>query len=128
MKTGIFNEGACGIEQVIFLGNITYKATAAVKLANALPKGVKLTRIVVDVKTAFNAATTNTLKVGSKTTADKFAGTADSTLGTAGQYIKQSFKDVADADCEVYATYAQSGTAATAGEADIYAYVAKVEV
>ena len=128
MKAGVYNEGACGIEQVIYLGKIDHKATGAVKLENALPKGVKLTRVVVDVKTAFNAATTNTLKVGSKTTADKFAGTGDSTLGTAGQYIKQSFKDVADADCEVYATYAQSGAAATAGVAEIYAYVVKVEV
>ena len=61
MKTGMFNEGACGIEQIIFLGTITHEAgTESTKLDNALPAGFKVTKFVIDVKEAFTASTTMT--------------------------------------------------------------------
>lgn len=128
MKSEMFNSGACGIEQVIYLGSVDYNATGNIKLVKTLPAGFKLTRVIVDVKSAFNAETTNTISIGIKDAYDKYMSTSDITASTAGQYIKNMFTDIGDTDVEVYATYSQSGTAATTGEAEIWAYVVRVEV
>lgn len=128
MKSEMFNCGACGIEQIIYLGSVDYTATGNTKLVRTLPAGFKLTRVIVDVKSGFNAATTNTISIGAKDEYEKYMSTSDVTADTAGQYIKNMFADIGDTDVEVYATYSQSGTAATAGKAEIWAYVARVDV
>ena len=70
MKTGMFNEGACGIEQIIFLGTITHEAGTDSTKLGALPAGFKVTKFVIDVKEAFTASTT--MNLGDKTTAAKY--------------------------------------------------------
>lgn len=128
MKADMFDSGTCGIEQVIYLGRVDFTATGNTKLENTLPAGFKLTRVIADVKNKFNAATTNTISIGIKDEYDKYMSTSEITAGTEGQYIKNMFTDIGDTDVEVYATYSQSGTAATTGEAEIWAYVVRVEV
>lgn len=75
-----------------------------------------------EVITAFNAASTNVLTVGSDTTANQFLGSGDITEGTPGFYpasnAKKSYRITADTD--IYIKYTQSGTAATTGRALIY--------
>jgi len=86
-----------------------------------LPKGAMLVRISVLVKTAFNAATTNNLLLGTTAAGNDIATTSDSGAGSTG------FKAVTTGlalslptgDRLVYATYTQTGTAATAGAAEI---------
>lgn len=84
-------------------------------LVGTLPAGAQLTGLNVRVNTAFNAGTTNALNCGT------------SALGT------QIFTDVATAgartptvpnlsfatDTDFYVSYAQTGTVASAGQADI---------
>ena len=128
MKAELYNKGACGIEQVMYLGKVDYTATGNTKLENTLPAGFKLTRVIVNVKSKFNAETTNTISIGAKDEYDKYMSTSEITAGTEGAYIKNMFTDIGDTDVEVYATYSQSGTAATTGEAEIWAYVVRTEV
>lgn len=128
MKTGIYNGGACGMVQAAYLGAIDFSAAEAVKLENPMPKGFKLVGLVVDVKTAFNAASTNEIKLGTAETVEEFMEASEITANTAGAYYKLLFVDVNDDNCDIYATYAQTGTAATAGEANIYGCFVKIEV
>lgn len=122
MKTGMYNEGACGIEQIIYLGTITHEAgTESTKLDNALPAGFKVTKFVIDVKEAFTASTT--MNLGDKTTAAKYASAKN--VAAAGPIFEDKFEDVGTAAVDVYAALSAE---ATDGSADIYAYVAKVEV
>lgn len=121
MKTGMFNEGACGIEQIIYLGTITHEAGTDSTKLGTLPAGFKITRFVVDVKEAFTASTT--MNLGDKTTATKYASAKN--VATAGPIFEDKFEDVGAAAVDVYAALSAE---ATAGSADIYAYVAKLEV
>lgn len=122
MKTGIYNAGACGIEQIIYLGTITHEAgTESTKLEGALPAGFKLTRIVIDVREAFTSDTT--LNLGDGTTAAKYASAKN--VATAGVLYEDKFEDVGDKPVDVYAALSAE---ATDGSADIYAYVAKLDV
>ncbi|WP_431014563.1 hypothetical protein [Bradyrhizobium pachyrhizi] len=86
-----------------------------------LPKGAIVLRATVQVKTAFNAATTGTLDIGFlggatilsavqdvKTAAGRFAQTLATSAATINPLA---------ADTRVTATYASTGAAATAGEA-----------
>lgn len=100
-----------------FRKRVNYNDTgiAAGVFVGTLPAGAQLTQLAVRVNTAFNAGTTNALNCG--TTA----------LGT------QIFTDAATAgarfptvpnlsfatDTDFYVSYAQTGTVATAGQADI---------
>lgn len=122
MKTGMFNEGACGIEQIIFLGTITHEAgTTSTKLGGALPAGFKVTKLVIDVKEAFTASTT--MNIGDKGTPGKYLKTVD--IAAAGPLFENKFEDVGEAPVDVYATLSAE---ASNGSADIYAYVAKLDV
>lgn len=78
-----------------------------------------------EVVTAFNAATTNVLTVGDGTTADKYLAAADVTEGAAGVYPAGGKGPFAAeiAAGTLRATYAQTGAAATAGSARVYALV-----
>lgn len=122
MKTGMYNQGACGIEQIIYLGTINHVAgTESTKLTNVLPAGFKVTKFVVDVKEAFTAGTT--MNVGDGTTAAKYLSAKS--VVSAGPLYEDKFEDVGETDLEIYAALSAE---ATAGSADIYAYVARLDV
>ena len=76
----------------------------------------------MDVTTAFNAATTNTISFGDGTTADQYAatlaaGSVARVLATSDVSQITNLTDVGTSDVQVVATYNQTGTAATAGAA-----------
>src|SRR4051812_13971758 len=90
-----------------------------------LPKGAVITSTSVVVGTAFNAATTNVLTVGTNAGIyDNIVGAADVTEGSAPA-ITNATKPAGTAlgplaaDSRVFVMYTQSGTAATAGQATI---------
>lgn len=85
--------------------------------AGAIPLGCDVT-----IETAFNAATTNTLDIGSAATPAGIAAAASTLAGATG--FKQNLSGTLSgiplgANTIIYAKYAQTGTAATAGKAHI---------
>lgn len=81
-----------------------------------------------EVLTVFNAATTNVITLGNGTTGDKFLAAADVNEGAVG-VSPAGGKGPLTAETAagtLTATYSQSGAAATAGEARIYALVTSV--
>ena len=98
---------------------------AGVKLlrVNASTKKPVLLRVRAEVVTAFNAATTNVLTIGTDAaSANQILGAADITEGTPGFYPSTGnigyLRLIADTD--VYVKYTQTGTAATTGVANLY--------
>jgi hypothetical protein len=84
-------------------------------IMGTLPAGAMLLAIAVRVNTAFNAATTNALNLGTAAGGTQI-GTDAATAGARFPTVPNlSFA----ADQDVYVQYAQTGTAATAGQADI---------
>lgn len=88
----------------------------------AIEAGAMVLGVDVVVETAFNAATTNVLVVGTVADDDGFAVTAGAVPGTAG--FKPNLQGALSgipiaANTIVFAKYSQSGTAATAGKATI---------
>lgn len=81
-----------------------------------------------EVLTAFNAATTNVVTLGDGTTGDKYLAAGDVTEGSTGVTPTGGKGPFAaeTAAGTLTATYAQTGTAATAGEARIYALVTSI--
>ncbi len=81
------------------------------------------------VTTAFNAATTNNLLIGTAAAGNQICATADSAAGTAGVKTLAlatvgAGAYVGTSDTTLYVTYTQTGTAASAGSAIItIAYV-----
>lgn len=87
-----------------------------------LRKGSVILESYVVVQTAFNAATTNVLTVGTNATAyDNIITNAQSVPGTTGYKLNLTPTGTASgplaADSQVFVKYTQSGTAATTGEA-----------
>lgn len=124
MNANPMDLGVCGVEQMLFAGNIKFNTTGAatgVKLCE-LPAGIIVTRAVAIVNTAFDAGTTNVLTIGGNSDANDILGTSDITEGTAGTYTKQTFEKYT-AKTTIKAKYTQTGTAATTGDADIYLFV-----
>lgn len=121
MKLKPYNLGACGLCQMFHAGTVKFDTDgigSGVAICE-VPAGTIVTRAIAVVTTAFDAATTNVLTVGKKTNANEILGTADITEGTAGTYQKNVFVDMG-AETKIYAKYTQTGTAATAGAAEIY--------
>lgn len=111
--------------------SITYSDTdisggSTVKFRNSLPPNACVTDTFVKVKTAFNAATTNVVTVGSNSaTSNDIVASADvneaSAIGflVAGPGVLNTSTSL-----NVYVKYTQTGTPATTGAADIVvAYV-----
>lgn len=121
MKLKPYNLGACGMCQMFHAGTVKFntKDIATGAVICEVPKGTIVTRAIAVVGTAFNAATTNVLTIGKKTSKNEILGADDITEGTAGTYNKSVFVDMGS-ETEIYAKYTQTGTAATAGSADIY--------
>lgn len=95
-------------------------STDTVKVGT-LPAGAQIVDCIVRVTTAFNAATTNVLIVGtsSGSNADIVAA-ADVNEGAAGTTVVERGQDLAfSSDTPIYVKYTQTGTAATTGAAVI---------
>lgn len=127
MKPNAWNLGACGVEQMLFAGSVAFDTEdidKGVELCE-LPAGTIITRAVAVVNEAFDAGTTNVLTVGANDDANDLLGSSDVTEGTRGAYIAHKFVQY-DAAQKVKAKFTQTGTAATAGAADIYLFVVRI--
>lgn len=123
MKVLAHDLGKCGLVNLFYAGSIAYDtegASTGVAIFEA-PHDMIITGAVAEVTTAFNAATTNVLTVGANSDVNDILGTSDVTEGTTGAYSKNAFVKLEKGD-KIKAKYTQTGTAATAGAADIYFY------
>lgn len=127
MKPQYPDLGTCNDVKMLYAGTVNFDDTdidKGVELCE-LPAGIIVTKAVAKVNTAFNAATTNVLTVGANDDVNDLLGSDDVTEGTAGAYIVNKFVQYDEAK-KVKAKYTQSGTAATAGSADIYLFVVRI--
>lgn len=87
-----------------------------------LPAGAMLIGVGVRVNTAFNAATTNVLTCGTTATGGEVLASAVALAGATGYKTATSgtaFAASFATDQDLFVSFTQSGTAATAGQADI---------
>lgn len=103
-------------------GKITFGSPTAGVEIGTIPAGSFVRAVTVDVITAFNAGTTNVLEVGTAADPDGFATSTDIAAGATG--LKGPLKgaqsgDRLTADTPVVVKYSPTGTAATAGEAQV---------
>lgn len=115
-KTIAFNTTGIGTDQTVEVGQ--------------LPEGARVIDGVVYVTTAFNAATTNVLTVGTGTSTNEYFGSSDVTEGTPAGYAMPTANRgivVGTGGAIVYVKYTQTGTAATTGAATvILTYITRV--
>jgi hypothetical protein len=102
--------------------NIVYAANGTTTDIATLPANSQIFQITLDITTAFNAATTNTIDFGDGTTADKYAdalaaGAQARVLATSDVSQIGNLVDIGTSDITVTATYNQTGTVASAGAA-----------
>ncbi len=86
----------------------------------ALEKGSIVLRAYVRIETAFNAATTNVLSLGTASVPDSLVTSANAVAGATG-FKTGTGVDIGTelaADTQFYAKFTQTGTAATAGVAE----------
>ena len=101
---------------------IAYTNATAVTIAT-IPAGAQIVDINIDVTTAFNAGTTNTVTVG--TTASAAAYVASTSVGSAGRAsvattgVYSAWANTGSSDVSATVTYSQTGTAASAGAARV---------
>ena len=101
---------------------LAYTDASAVAIAT-IPANSQIVDINIDVTTAFNAGTTNTVTVGKSGSAAAFV-TATS-VGSAGRAsvastgVYSAWADTGSSDISATVTFAQTGTAATAGAARV---------
>ncbi|SFG64986.1 hypothetical protein [Methylobacterium gossipiicola] len=96
-------------------------------MKNAFPAGAIITRTTVIVSQAFNAGTTNPLVVGSTPGGNDLVSATDSAAQTVGVKRPDTATALAQLPAETvpYVSYVPTGTAPTAGVADIvFEYVA----
>ena len=99
-----------------------FSDATAVAIAT-IPAGAQIVDINIDVTTAFNAGTTNTVTVGKTGTAAAFV-TATS-VGSAGRAsvattgVYSAWASTGSSDVSATITYSQTGTAASAGAARV---------
>ena len=101
---------------------IAFGANGSTTTIATLPANSQIFQITLDVTTAFNAGTTNTIDFGDGTTADQFAdalaaGSQGRVLATSDVSQIGNLIDVGSSDVQVVATYNQTGSAASAGAA-----------
>ena len=110
------NFGDAGISSGVLIG------------PDALPQGAFITNVMVEIVTAFNAGTTNTLTVGTNSTSfNNIVSSADLTgngtnnLSAQVSQVTRGFGRslASSADTQVSIKYVQTGTAATTGQAVI---------
>jgi hypothetical protein len=101
---------------------IAYTNSTAVAIAT-IPAGAQIIDINIDVTTAFNAATTNTVTVG--TSASAAAYVASTSVGSTGRAsvattgVYSAWGNTGTSDLVATITYSQTGTAASAGAARV---------
>jgi uncharacterized membrane protein len=101
---------------------IAYTDTAAVSIGT-LPANCQIVDINIDVTTAFNAATTNTVTVGKTGTAAAYV--TSTSVGSAGRAsvastgVYSAWANTGTSDLDATVTFSQTGTAATAGAARV---------
>ncbi len=99
---------------------VTYNGPGTVPLG-FLPAGATVVSSGAAVQTAFNAATTNTIAIGINGDINDYGSALDvSAQGVKGGDLSSSNNAVLTADTEVFATLAMTGTAATAGSAEVF--------
>lgn len=91
-------------------------------LVGTVPAGAIITSVIVQIATAFNAASTNVLAVGTTATGTDLMTSAEAVAGTQGQKSATAYKSTTASnpvanDQDIFVSYAQTGTAATAGVA-----------
>ena len=104
--------------------NITFAADGTTTTIATLPANSQIFQISVDVTTAFDAGTTNTVDLGDGSTANQFADALDVSsaarvLATSDVSQIPNLIDIGSTDVQVVATYNQTGSAATEGAATI---------
>lgn len=119
--TDVQNVGSVVMTQA---ANVVFAADGTTTTIATLPANSQIIEIYVDVTTAFDAGTTNTLDLGDGTTADQFAdalalGSVARVLATSDVSQITNLIDIGTSDVQVVATYNQSGSAATAGAATV---------
>ena len=101
---------------------IAYTNSSAVTIGT-IPANAQIVNINIDVTTAFDAASTNTLTVGKSGSAAAFV--ASTSVGSAGRAsvattgVYSAWADVGSSEVPVTVTYSQTGTAASAGAARV---------
>ena len=101
---------------------VAYTDSSAVTIGS-IPANSQIVDINIDVTTAFNAASTNTMTVGKSGSAAAFV--ASTSVGSAGRAsvattgVYSAWPDVGSYDVPVTATFSQTGTAASAGAARV---------
>jgi uncharacterized membrane protein len=101
---------------------IAYTDTAAVTIGT-LPANCQIVDINIDVTTAFNAASTNTVTVGKTGTAAAYV--ASTSVGSAGRAsvastgVYSAWADTGSSELTATVTFSQTGTAASAGAARV---------
>jgi len=99
-----------------------YTDSSAVTIAT-LPANCQIVDINIDVTTAFNAGTTNTVTVGKVGTAAAYV--TSTSVGSAGRAsvastgVYSAWADTGSSDVSAIITFSQTGTAATAGAARV---------
>lgn len=90
-------------------------------LFGRLPANSVIIAVKVDVTTAFNAATTNVLTIGTSTTANELWDSGALAESAGSQLVQDiaAATSARTATTDLYVKYAQTGTAATAGAATI---------
>lgn len=124
--TGSTYDQRVGCVPVVHTFSVAYNTTGissgikvpGLKVKASTTKPV-LIRVDVRVGTAFNAATTNVLTLGTSTTATEIVSSSGITEGTASFQANVGALKVT-ADTDIYVKYTQTGTAASAGAADFF--------
>lgn len=105
--------------------NVTYANNGTAVLVGILPAGAQIIKPIsgAAINTAFNAGSTNVLDIGTSATADLYA--TDLALGTIGFVpIDEVVSNKVLVDTPIYALVQLSGTAATAGDAEVMIHYA----
>ena len=101
---------------------VAYTDSSAVTIGT-IPANAQIVDINIDVTTAFNAAGTDTMTIGKTGSAAAFvastsvASAGRASVATTGVY--SAWADTGSSDITATATFAQTGTAATAGAARV---------
>jgi len=101
---------------------LAYTNATAVTIAT-IPAGAQIQNIHIDVTTAFNAGTTNTVTVGTSASAAAYVtstsvgATGRASVATSGVY--SAWANTGSSDVSATITFSQTGTAATAGAARV---------
>ena len=105
--------------------NTPNAATADSVQVGTLPAGATILGCLVNVTTAFNAGTTNVVIVGTAADDDVYVAAGDVAEGSTGATtVTRALGNKPSADTPVYVQYDETGTAATAGSADIILFYA----